>query len=189
MKITRTMPPPHPDIKRGRNFIEDEFPKTYITEYDNTPLLEYASDLVVLEWDIAVSKEDLEIFCELAAQTPDQVMVAPYKLYPESDPQAIPAGGVYAHRIVQNAATLHARWLTVADWYCDLFGFGMVYLPQELIKGFMAAQDRNNLPDHRMTDANFSAWHYREVKQPVAVNWACKPVHLHYETPGEYPWS
>lgn len=188
MKITRTVPPENPELKRGRNFITDEFPRTYIKEYDNTPLVEYKSDLVVLEWDIAVSVEDLEIFCELAYQTPDQVMVAPYKLYPESDPQKIPANGAYAHRIVQNSVTLDARWLTNADWYCDLFGFGMVYLPKELLEGFVEAQETNGLADHRMTDANFSAWHYRTVKTPVAVNWACRPVHLHYSSPSEYPW-
>jgi hypothetical protein len=189
MKITRTWPSPDPEIKRGRNYIEDEFPRTYIKEYDNSSLIDYKDDLVVLEWDIAVSLEDLECFCEIAAQTPEQVMVAPYKLYPESDPQAIPANGAFAHRVVQNPVTLHARWITVADWYCDLFSFGMVYLPKDLISGFIQAQESSGLADKRMTDANFSAWHYRQVKQPVAINWAVKPIHLHYQTRSEYPWS
>lgn len=189
MKITRTWPPSNPEFKRGRNYIEDEFPRTYIKEYDNSSLVDYESNIVVLEWDMAVSFEDLDCFCELASQTPDQVMVAPYKLYPASDPQAVPVGGAFAHRIVQNPVTLHARWLTIADWYCDLFGFGMVYLPLDLIKHFLRDQEKNGLADKRMTDANFSAWHYRTIKSPVAVNWLCKPVHLHYETPSEYPWQ
>lgn len=175
----------NPETLRGRNWVDDEIPRCYIHSYDNSPLLEYNDDIVVLEWDIAVGFEDLELFCEIAADSPDKVMVAPYRLYPPSDAR-LPDKGVWAHRKVTDPTSLSTAWVTHADLQCDLFSLGFAYLPRKTLEGF--AEHRQFFPDKRMTDANFSLYHYRQLKEKVPICWAINPVHLHYHSPSEFPW-
>lgn len=187
MKIVRTYPPLEPSLLRARNRVDDETPRVYVQQYDNTPLLDFLDDLVVMEWDMAVSHEDLSAFCYRAMMAPERVLVGPYKLYPPSDPK-YPPHGVYAHRIVTNPAALTMRHVTVADPTCDTFGFGFAYLPRDLLLAF-AADTEFNAADRRMTDTNFSLWHYRRGHGRVDIDWSVNPVHLHYDMPGEYPWK
>ncbi len=182
MKIVRTKPPLHPDTVRGRNYVQDEMAECYIVKYDNRPLAEFEDDLVVLEWDIAVSKEDLELFCETVHGS-DRVQVAPYNLYPESDPR-LPSAGISAHRVVTHPTTWATRHVKSSDWECDLFGLGLAYLPRDVIAGYIADP---NPADPRMTDANLSMWHYRQRLGPVPILWQVRPVHLHYTIPKEWP--
>lgn len=188
MRVVRTYPYLNRETLEGRSRVEDELPRCFIHSYDNTPLLDFEDDVVILEWDIAVSREDLRLFCEIASDSPDHVMVAPYKLYPPTDAR-LPDVGVWAHRKVINPATLQMSWITHADLTCDIFSTGMAYLPQKVMQGF-AADREFNIVDKRMTDANLSIWHYRNVKEPVPICWAVNPVHLHYTWPkGEFLWS
>lgn len=188
MKIVRSFPPQAKVLQRTSSFVEDQFPRCYVMNYDHAPLEEFKDDIVLLEWDIAVARDDLETFCWTASHTPGRVMVAPYRLYPRSLPE-LPPEGVYAHRQVTNSVTWLTRYATTADSVCDLFGFGMVYLPHELIRAYLEAAEKGKTLDHRMTDANFSLWHYQQKLGPVPINWAVKPVHLNYDPLEEYPWN
>lgn len=185
MKIVRTYPPLDPDLLRIRARVDDQFPRAYIQNYDNSSLVDFKDDLVILEWDIAVALEDLEEFCWMASQQPDEVLTAPYRIYDESDPK-LPHQGVYPHRVVTNPAPLTYRWVEPGDWKCDLFSFGMTYIPQELLLKFLADSDFQP-HDRRLTDTNFSMWHYQRVGRQVDIAWNVHPVHLHYQPFTEWP--
>lgn len=191
MKIVRTYPTLNPETLRGRNRIEDEYSRHYMNDYDNQGLITLKDNLVVLEWDMAVDPEELELFCAMAEENPDEIIVAPYKIPVDTAPntaETVDQGFVYVHRIVTNDATLSFRWVRPGDWQCDLFGFGMIYLPHELMKEFVA--DPSSSPhDLRMTDTNFSIWFYRKYRQKVNIAWQVRPIHLHYACPKIYPWK
>ena len=58
--------------------------------------------------------------------------------------------------------------------FCDLFGFGLVYLPHSIVAKYLAT-------DPQVTgDAIFSKWHHAQGLGPVPVHWDVRPIHLHY---------
>jgi hypothetical protein len=125
-------------------------------------------DAIVLDWDIAASREDLRSFAETAALAPDSVLVAPYRLYGRAE-APVWAAKVYEH------GERSMRFVDEGEAHCHLFGFGMVYLPGVLTQRFVAEH-----PGVRMDDMSFSGWHYRHVTQCVTIDWRVRPVHLHY---------
>lgn len=126
----------------------------------------------LVEWDIAYSDGDRRAMEAAARGYPDEVCVAPYKLYPRST--GLP-GPVWAH---SNGELPGAAWIGIGDQHCDHFAFGMVYLPAALVEGFL--RDRPLMADPRFTDTNFSLWHFHSVGKPVRIAWAARPVHLHW---------
>ncbi len=59
----------------------DPLERVVIDNHDYKALAELDSDVLLLEWDIAVGKEDVEAFARRAKATPGDVLVAPYLLY------------------------------------------------------------------------------------------------------------
>lgn len=171
-----------------RAYVMDDMERCLIHEYDYTPLLAYKQDICLLEWDVAADKLDRERFQERAERTPNRVLVAPYRLHHSA------LAGRWAHRIIDNHLD-DERWIFMERWLhdyeisCDLFGFGMIYLPYALIARFCdaPAPERGrpvNVPagdygDMRFHDQTFSMWHFREGLGPVTVDWSVHPVHLH----------
>jgi hypothetical protein len=165
MKVYRSWPknPPH-----SRNHVEDNIPRIYIDNYD---LLDSPDDLpdngfILLEWDIAVSPEDLEAFWHHARSVSTRVLVAPYRLYPVSTGLEHP---VWAHRVADDPE----RWIEYSERWCDYFSLGMVYLPPGVISRYA----RTN---QRMTDTMFASWYRKTYDVQTYVDWSVHPVHLHY---------
>lgn len=73
--------------------------------------------------------------------------------------QAIPAGG---------------GWVSDGEPVCDLFGFGLVYLPLGLVRCYLATRPEVT------GNAEFSRWHHEHGHGPVPIHWDVRPVHLHY---------
>jgi hypothetical protein len=171
--LNRTLDRPH---------IVDHIEKFPVMDYDYHGLADVDDDILLLEWDIAISWEDLTEFMKRAAEAPDMVRVAPYKLYEgRSSP-------VWAHRMVFSTADVN---VSEEDSTCDLFGFGCIYLPRNLLREFneTAVGDRCRDPryhgsdyrDGRLTDQTFSTWHYWDTKQPrVPIDWGIRPIHLNW---------
>jgi hypothetical protein len=56
-----------------------------MTGHNYVPVFEQPDDdTVIVEWDIAVSQEDVTTFTGTAWRSPGGVQVAPYRLYPRS---------------------------------------------------------------------------------------------------------
>lgn len=147
----------------------DQIDRLVIDNHDYRALAELDDDVLLLEWDIAASKEDIEFFARRAKATPGDVLVAPYLLYtPEP---------VWAHRSWPGGTMTPEGAAPVATGAktCNLFGLGLVYLPRELIARFCESGWANHFGD-----VEFSMWHYHNVKTEVPIAWAVQPVHLNH---------
>jgi hypothetical protein len=155
------------EIPEGRSYVVDRLPRIEM-DRNYVPVLEQLDgDTVIVEWDLAVSFEDRERFTAACEAEPDRVRVAPYRIYPVSTNLERP---VWAHR----RRVGHPPWITEGDKECDLFSFGLVYLPHQVVKQYLATSPEVS------SDARFSLWHYGEGLGPVPVSWDVKPTHLHY---------
>jgi hypothetical protein len=169
--------------RKGRMWVEDHATERFMNnDYDYTRLGDYDDDILLIEWDKAASKEHLDQMAKTAAADPHTIKVAPYLLY---ERRPVP---VWAHRRVDEDGT--ERWINSYELECELFGFGLIYLPRDLIRAFLAApKETRGTPigveperytDYRFIDQTFSMWHYRTFKRSVDVLWAVRPVHLHW---------
>lgn len=181
MKLIRSWPA---YIPAGRSYVVDDIPKFVMgadtPQFDYRGLADLNDDVVLIEWDIAIGGEQLAWFMDRAKAEPDRVRVAPYLLY---------RGGrngrpdrreftMYCHRVRESGNRMWVKG--PADTYCHMFGFGLVYLPAELIAGFVAQMR----PDSHFGDTEFSRWHMRNAKhREVPIDWDCHAIHLHYKTP------
>lgn len=173
MRLLRSWPK---RIPTGRNYVIDDLSRVEIQNCDYTPLRDYAGeDLLLLEWDIAVAQEDIRTFALRAAKTPDDVLVAPYRIY--ADTYRLPRD-MWAHRHWAGeprgmSYPLGARSVRTSDPYCELFGLGMVYLPTAVLSKWFA----DDWAAH-FGDVEFSMWHYLTIKHSVPIAWEVHPVHL-----------
>ena len=108
------------------------------------------------------------------AEEPDRVRVAPYLLYRSNHP----GWAFYVHRIRMGGTK---RWVRgPEDTHCQMFGFGLTYLPRDLILRFAATLKEGDM----FSDTTFSRWHMRHAEHHnVAIDWDCHATHLHYELP------
>lgn len=178
MKLIRSWPA---QIPEGRSYIVDDIPKFVMgadtPNYDYRGLADLDDDVVLIEWDIAVGGEHLATFMQRAQAEPDRVRVAPYVLYRRPVRVGRQQIAFYVHRIRTQTAR---RWALPEDTHCQMFGFGLIYLPQALIQRFVAQMD----PKSHFGDSEFSRWHMRNVKPcDVPIDWDLPAVHLHYLTP------
>ena len=179
MRWLRSFPavvPPH------RAYVMDDMERLLLADYDYSPLAAIDEDVCVLEWDMAASREDRAAFAASAERRRSHILVAPYRLYTVD-----PTGPVWCHRRV--GLDGGEQWIAECEPICDYFGFGLIYLPRELVRAFLVAPapERGCPPglgpaqysDCRMHDQTFSVWHHRSGYGPVMVDWSVRPVHLH----------
>ena len=170
MKFVRSWPE---KIPPQRCYVEDTLPRIVTPNYDYRCLGEMNDDILLIEWDIAVDRIELEQFIERARSTPDDVLVAPYRIYtPTARAENLPKPIWVQRRYSEDESTM--RFVDDYEPTCHLFGLGLVYLPNAIIQAFL-----DDWPGH-FNDAAFSGWHYRNVKKEVPIMWDVRPVHLHY---------
>lgn len=175
MKLVRSWPA---NIPEGRSYVVDDIPKFIMGEpgdhqFCYRKLADLNDDVVLIEWDIAVGGEQLARFMARAAAEPDRVRVAPYLLY-RGRSQAT----FYCHRI--RAKGIRTWVLGPEDTHCHMFGFGLVYLPRDLIQRFVGQMRDGD----KFGDSQFSRWHLRNAPhRDVPIDWDCHAVHLHFSTP------
>jgi hypothetical protein len=156
------------EIPPGRGYVVDDLPRITMTGYNYVPVLEQLNGgTVIAEWDIAFSPEDRARFDQACGADPERVHVAPYRLYPRSTNLPEP---VWAHR----RAGCLPPWIGEDEPVCDLFGFGLVYLPAAVVRRYLSTGPEVT------GDAIFSQWHHDAGLGPVPVHWDVRPVHLHY---------
>lgn len=165
MRWVRTWPE---RIPAGRSYVVDGLPRIEMSGHDYAPVLgQLDGDTVIVEWDLAVSREDMDRFTSICEFAGGRVRVAPYVLYPVSTGLPEP---VWAHRHVGR----NPAWIKTGDLSCDLFSFGLVYLPHAIVKRYLETDPGV------AGDARFSQWHHAAGLGPVPVCWDVRPVHLHY---------
>jgi hypothetical protein len=164
-------------IPRGRAYVIDDLDRLTINNCDYSTLRRFDDDILLIEWDIAVSREDLRTFGERAQDDPGRVLVAPYRLYPDSYLIDEP---IWAHRHwngdgADTTCPRGAYPIATGDPTCELFGLGMVWLPREILRAWFAARYATHFGD-----VEFSMWHCRYVTPHVPVCWDVHPAHLNY---------
>jgi hypothetical protein len=175
-------------LKTGRAMVVDpqHCEPFYLTGYDYLPLLEAAADdLAVLEWDIALSREDRATFTAHCQAAPGLVHVASYRHYDFKDPAA---GWGWVHRLDGE------RSIGEGAPAAQLFGLGCAYLPLWIMRAFLAERTRPRqelvarrgpvlgalLADGNINDVTFSWWHWAATGHTVPVHWDVRPIHLNY---------
>lgn len=156
--------------RADRSWIIDHTCRPIEMDRDYRPVLaELRADSVIMEWDIAASCEDRARFAAACLESPGQVRVAPYRVYPVST-------GLARSEWVHRRLTVNGgqRWVDEGEASCDWFGLGMTYLPLQLARRCLAETVGY------LDDAAISRWHCEAVAAPVPIDWSCRPVHLHY---------
>jgi hypothetical protein len=167
MRLVRSWPSRPPG---GRAYVCDDAPRVAVDDYDYRGIVQLDDDVLNLDWDIAVAREDLAEFASMARAAPERVLVAPYPIYPDTRP-GLP-GITWPMRRYDGDVL---RYVAKGEPTCHLFGFGMTYLPRELIRGFADAN-----PGANFDDTAFAGWHYRETRREIPIVWRIRPVHLNY---------
>lgn len=168
MRVVRSFPA---DVPPGRSYVVDDAEKFFNADYDYRGLAAIGDDVIQLDWDTAVSREDLITFAELAREHPGGVLVAPVPVYQESR-RGLPGTVWNLRRYTERERSI--RYVDASEPNCHLFGFGMVYLPRKLLEAF-----EREWPG-KFDDTGFAGWHYRHVEREVPIAWQVRPVHLHY---------
>jgi hypothetical protein len=178
VRLLRSWPAVIPD--NNRHYVVDGCERLIISNHHYGALAAIDNDVLLLEWDMAVGQEELRKFARRAMEAPDRVLVAPYRIY--ADAYGLPAD-IWAHRrwdgtgsgtVIPTGATP----VQTGDPFCQLFGFGMIYLPRDLTHRFAAAAWASHFGDKE-----FSMWHYDRVTHDVPIMWEIQPVHLNYLIP------
>lgn len=174
MRLLRSWPAAVPD---GRAYVHDTVDRLVMDKYDYRCLEHVDDDVLLVEWDIAVDKEQLETFAARARAHPGRVLVAPYKLYHFSSNRDRDEP-VWVHRkYIGTPETGKLVHVTESDTTCHLWGLGLTYLPRWIVAKFL-----NEWPG-TLSDGALSGWHYRNIEEEVPIAWDVRPVHLHYQIP------
>ena len=171
---------------RGIILDPGHFEPAWIRDYNYYPLLATLDDdVTIIEWDMALAREDRQAWAAHCAASPGLVQVAPYRqYYGWCKPDGAEWG--YVHRQLDGL-------LADGEPECDLFGFGLVYIPLWIARALTAecadpdiAAKRGSrlgvvLAEKFITDVTFSHWHRAATGHRVPVRWDVRPLHLHYE--------
>lgn len=170
MRVVRSWPQVVP---HDRNYVVDTLPRFVMTDYSYRGLGDLNDDVLVIEWDMAIGQEDLTRMVGHATARPDEVTVAPYRLYQgTASPVAYPKPMWAMRRYQDDEASM--RYVEEFEPTCHLWGLGVTYLPRAVIADFLAAW-----PGH-FSDTSISGWHYRNITRETRIAWDVRPVHLHY---------
>jgi hypothetical protein len=164
VKILRSFPddggPP------GRAHVEDDLERYLNRPYDYSGLAAYGDDILLLEWDIAVSRTDLGIFAQ-RVKGRDWPAVAPFL---DRD------GTKYMHwRRFGEPNREQYRPIRKGEPDCDLFGFGMVYFPAWVLRDYPPGWGNSSI----LSDGSLPRWlQSLPHARPVPVDWDIVVVHL-----------
>lgn len=173
MRLIRSWPEKVPE---GRSYVVDQLERLVMKDYDYHCLESVDDDVLLLEWDLAIGRDELARFAERAKASPDRVLVAPYPIYRSTLGLHDLSRAVYPFRLY-NPGNSSMRWCTPADPTCHTFGFGVTYLPRLLVKRYLA-----DTGPAMFNDVTFSQWHYLNADdREVPIAWDCPAVHLNYE--------
>lgn len=172
MKFIRSWPESVPD---NRSYVVDPIQRFVMTDYSYRGLADLNDDVLLIEWDLAVGKEDLESFVAQAHAEPERVLVAPYRIYQVTGSDEEFPRPFWVHRRYVDETEMTMRFVQPDDPTCHLWGLGLTYLPRAVIHGFVT-----DYPGETLSDAAISGWHHRRYEQETRIAWDVRPVHLHY---------
>ena len=163
MKFVRSWPA---KIPPDRNYVVDMLPRFVMDDYSYRGLGDLNDDVLLIEWDMAVGKEDLDRFLGHIGDDPSRVVVAPYRVYQHTEtPAVLPQPVWVLRRYRDDEQSMY--FVDEGEPTCHMWGLGLTYLPRHVIRGFLDAW-----PGH-MNDAALSGWHYKNVERETRIAWGC----------------
>ncbi|WP_418062432.1 hypothetical protein [Pimelobacter simplex] len=196
MKLIRSWPI-NPPKDRAR--VKDGMERFMQDKYDYRGLADYDDDIVLIEWDVAVDRDELVHFIEHARREPDRPLGAPFKLFRDSaygnEPEW-PEGVEWVWPLLHwkgegsrpgprpgdpDTPGSYTEMAQPGDPTCNGISFGLVYLPRKLLRAHEDAWPG------RVADVSFSVWHYENVRPDIPICWHVRPAHLHYDLPTVEP--
>lgn len=173
MRVIRSFPAAIPD---NRNYIIDDAQKLINVCYNYQGLVDIDDDIIHLDWDQAIGRDDLITFARRARQNPDRVLVGPTPI--ERDYPNGHSSNWNCFKYEPNGVS--KRFVKTGEPTCDLFGFGMVYLPRKMVLEFVDTyRAQLDAGTERFNDMAFSGW-YTNAYGPADICWDVTVVHLHY---------
>lgn len=171
MIVVRAWPDSPPP---GRPYVVDSWPRTRVDDYNYVGLADLGDDVIVADWDTAFDLRELQGFADRCRGV-TVPRVVPCLMYQDGDNDL--AGPVWNAKVYERSGQ-SMRYVAEGEPVCDLFGFGLTYLPHKLIVAFM-----ETWPGKVMDDMSFSGWWYRESGRQTELDWGVRPVHVHYAVP------
>ena len=179
MKLIRSWPQDPP--KNNHPYVHDNCERVYIPTIDYTPLLEVNDDVIQLDWDVAVGRDEIRRFAKKCLSEPDLVRIAPVMRYESR----IWRGETYGSRPWNEAymakvqMPVGRRQAVPGDLYCCEFGFSLTYLPRWTLEEFTNFAAETGC---QFRDREFADWYYvRTGRKGVPMEWDIYPVHLNYD--------
>ena len=166
-----------PSLADQRNWVKDDAERIENTGWDYKEILSFRDDIIQLDWDTAVSREQMFLFADFIKEEPDRCAVAPQYLYRQIDGVIQSKHwNVWYHEPGSDTTTLGelGQECKPGDPISNEFGFGMVYLPKKMIEDYIRAY-----PTIAFKDTSFSPW-MRETGQTGRICWEAASAHLHY---------
>lgn len=177
MKLVRSWPRDEPGEFHAH--IVDNSDKVYIPAVDYRPLRDVDDDVIHMDWDVAVGRNELRAFAQKCVAEPDIVRVAPTMVNPTRVQRGNPGAKFKDTWLVFKQMPLGRESLEPGEPYCDYYGFGMVYLPRWTIVGFTdylkARGDYESF-----LDSTFDVWYRKVSGKRVPVEWDTNAVHINY---------
>lgn len=175
MRLIRSWPA---QIPENRAYVVDGIERLVMSGFDYRCLADIDDDVILIEWDIAVGRDELETFIQRAREDPEQIRVAPYRLYPGKYRVRAP---LWVHRVRDPGMRRFVKG--PEDTHCQMFGFGLIYLPRATVLRYLKSIEGQ--PRAHFGDSEFSRWHMRHggAHKNVPIDWDVPLVHLHYELP------
>lgn len=166
IRLVRSWPAPTElrKIREPRGCVVDWLERIEISDFDYRPVRDWAlaegcDGVLNLEWDIAVSREDMKLLRDRARTFPHSPFVAPYRLYPQN---------VWAHGRAEGVPVIGG------EPHCFFPCFGLIYWPRWVLEKWEPLEH-----DPRMTDTSFARWSARQGIR-WDIEWDARPIHLHY---------
>jgi len=177
MRLIRTWPQDMTGLD-AKNRIIDDCERVYIPSIDRKPMVTLDDNVIHLDWDVAVSRDDLREFARRCAADPERVRVVPTLAHQTQrtrtgQPQTTPTHWMVWRQDYHGGPRIE---LKPGESPAHIFSFGLVYLPKWTIQGFI-----RDMPDTNLDDTQFANWHNRQTAyQGCPVDWDIPTVHLNY---------
>jgi hypothetical protein len=135
--------------------------------------------IVIVEQDVYCPEVSRRVFEAAINADPCSIQVVPYFVYPRSTALSNP---VFIHRVVVEhgeGKLLRAKWIEFGDRECDLYGFGLTYIPEPIFWETIKCCDAGQY-DYPTLDSAFSWITFQKGLKAKIVWEALGVFHFHF---------
>ena len=148
---------------------------TYFTDY--RPLYQVGQDMIHLDWDMAIGRDELRDFADRCRENPHKLRTMACRTYPTRR---------YQLGLDETKQTEWHAWHSLnpkvevepGDPYCKWFSFAAIYLPWSIWKPFV--ESFGDKRDIWCSARSLASWYHINVEDKIALDWETNIVHVNY---------